>query len=166
MSQCAPVELFRCDRTGMKLTPAGCARLFQSTREERPRPWEGRFACIACPIGAVNAGEDADPCAAAIEVWRSCCVRCLVGGYRLIGGSLCVSCYNRDREAAIGRDRKGHRPRLADHLHYIAISLVQGDTTASLQADRALSATEILVAAAKHATGIMSFGWRPPDVGG
>jgi hypothetical protein len=102
-----------------------------------------------------------DQSAAAAETWRACCDRCLVGGSRLIGRKLCISCYNRDREASIGRDRKGNRPRLIDALHVVTMTIVRDGVASDLQADRALSAVEVMVAEGKDATTALVFGWRP-----
>jgi hypothetical protein len=42
------------------------------------------------------------------------CSRCGCGSARrLIGGTRCVSCYNREREFVRGRNRKGTRPTMA-----------------------------------------------------
>lgn len=37
------------------------------------------------------------------------CVRCEVGSFRLVSRRLCASCYNRQREWSIGRNKKGGR---------------------------------------------------------
>ncbi len=154
------VELFTCTKTGMRLTPAGCGRLYLSTHEKRPKEWEGRFACLGCQVGKVNAGgEPAGPAELAAEVWHDVCARCLTSGSRVINGRLCVSCYNRDREAAIGRDRKGHRPVLADAIHPVTIVMQRGDQVERLHADRVLAAAEMMVAAAKAQKTSLTFGW-------
>jgi hypothetical protein len=154
------VELFFCKQTSMRLTMAGCARLFLSTRDRRPRPGEGRRACVGCQIGVVNAGgQPAGPVELAAEIWKDCCSRCQISGSRLVGGHLCVSCYNRDREAAIGKDRKGRRPVLADAIHPMEIVMTRAGEVERLHADRVLSAAEMMVAAAKATTSPMVFGW-------
>ncbi len=150
----------------MRLTTAGCARLFLSTRDRRPCPWEGRRACVGCQIGVVNAGgQPAGPVELAAEIWKDCCSRCQVSGSRLVGGHLCVSCYNRDREARAGRNAKGTRPGLADAIHPVTIIMTRAGEVERLHADRVLSAAELMVAAAKATTSPMMFGWGAPGGG-
>jgi hypothetical protein len=158
------VELVPCTRRQMKLTTAGCVRLFNSVAEEKPKPWEARSACIACPAGAVRNGRRPNQAAEGVEAWRLCCTRCQAAGRRMIAGSLCVSCYNRDREAAVGRDRKGHRPRLADQIHAARIVVIRDGTATPTHFNRVLNAAEALVATAKSATGPLLFGWPPAEL--
>ncbi len=80
------------------------------------------MACVGCPTGQRHAealsldGKQAkDPPAS--------CVRCgrtglsagerMVGRFRLVrGNTLCVSCYNREREVVHGANAKGGRPTI------------------------------------------------------
>jgi hypothetical protein len=57
--------------------------------------------CRDCRIGAAHAGERHIHRSAIFDM--AICPRCRRGGARMIGGRLCVSCYNREREFKIGR---------------------------------------------------------------
>jgi hypothetical protein len=164
LSQPLAIELVPCTRQNMKITTRGCVKLFRSVADKMPEPWEARSACIACPVGAVRNGGPVNKAAAGVEAWRRCCSRCQAAGRRLIAGLVCVSCYNRSREAAIGRDRKGNRPRLADQIHTATINVIKDGAATPTRFDRVLSAAEALVATAKTATGPMVFGWPPAEL--
>lgn len=155
MSQPA-IETFTCDRQGATLTKPACARMWRSTRERRPQPWEGRHACIGCPLGAAHAGEAPEAAAAtrAAETLRRVCPRCSRPASRLINKQFCVSCYNRTREVARGRNAKGNPPRVvASRLHRVALAVGRpGAAAPSVEIFADVTGTvEAMLAAAKRA---------------
>ncbi|RVT91456.1 hypothetical protein EOD42_22635 [Rhodovarius crocodyli] len=117
------LEFFQCERTRSRLSTAGCARLWLSVEKRPPQLGETRNACIGCPIGARHAGVDPEKAAVAARAreLEPLCVRCTAGDRRLIRGLYCISCYNRQREVARGRDARGKVPGLAAALHPISI---------------------------------------------
>lgn len=155
------LEMMRCDRRSMTLSKPGCARLWLSAntgeKEGRPQTWEGRAACVACPVGAASAGQVQSSVAGAVEVLRLVCPRCERPAPRLIWNALCISCYNRAREVRVGRDCKGNRPGLTDRLHGIAIAVMDAAGTREVQAASVTSPGELMIAAARKATGWMMF---------
>jgi hypothetical protein len=115
-------------------------------------PWEGRAHCVGCPVGAVNAGERIEDATAARyeAALRKFCPRCSRPASRLINGRFCVSCYNRDREVARGRNCKGNPPKVvAARLH--AVELWAGNRIEAFPA--VTSRSEAILLAAKHARG-------------
>ncbi|TCI00176.1 hypothetical protein EJV46_05865 [Roseococcus sp. SYP-B2431] len=154
-------ELFRCERQGARLTVPACARMWRSARETRPAPWESRHHCLGCPVGAGNAGEKVETVALGAEEWRLVCCRCLRRAERLIHRKFCVSCFNRDREARIGRNAKGQTPRLVARLRPISIVVPQAGAVRTVTEARVLGAWEIMVAIARQATGPVAFGAAP-----
>ena len=90
-------ELVTCERRSMRLTAGGCARLFVSAADDPPGSWEGRAACVGCPFGAARAGRPTPPVHAPVGV--RFCFRCERPAERVIQERVCVSCYNREREA-------------------------------------------------------------------
>ncbi len=119
--QDAPGKYFRCPSYGT-MSVSACARNF----EEAPNLLrEGRLQrCVGCAIGCSHAGNSAaaEPIAAASMVYRVACVRCrrdgrtegtrLIGRLRLVRQrTICVSCYNREREVLVGANAKGAIPR-------------------------------------------------------
>lgn len=79
-------------------------------------------ACRSCPIGAAHSGK-VDPLRAPSTSAKvsiigrpdsgTRCTRCGRSDLRIIhsGGGLCISCWNRQREWKIGRDRRGLAPK-------------------------------------------------------
>lgn len=142
----------------MRLTTGACGKLWLSANGKvRPQSWEGRAACVGCFTGAANAGQPIDLAAEAAAEWREVCPRCCRPTARLIGGEHCVSCYNRAREADIGRNRKGNRPALADQLHDEHLMVLEGRQAAVVTTGRVLDASELMVRAAKVANHPMVF---------
>jgi hypothetical protein len=100
---------FDCQTMRATLTPDACMRNFQASKVLG----EGRYAsCHRCKVGSAHAGE-----ASGAELvnagWRCC--RCGPSGQsRIIGGTLCVSCYNRTREALNLSDGRGKIPKFIE----------------------------------------------------
>jgi len=122
-----PLVMMKCDRNGATLTTRGCAAMFRSAAETKPEPWQSKFACRGCPIGAVNAGVAVAVAndTAAMDEARRCCPRCDRLAPRLINGHLCITCYNRQLDVVRGFNRRGNRPGLADRLHPVTM-MVRG----------------------------------------
>ena len=155
--------LFTCSKVKLRLTEAGCARMFRSAAEHRPEVYEGRRHCVACPIGAANAGVDLSSVAPLVERLRQICPRCARPSTRLINGERCVSCYNRQREVQVGADGKGNRPGLTDRLQVESVVIAEGGVTRTIDVV-ALSLTEVLIAQARRAKSPMAFGPPPADL--
>ena len=103
------VRLFRCETLSLTLTPEGCAsRHKEARRRGEHDDASGYTRCRTCPIGAAHAGLGKFVPRAPHE-----CCRCGKWSDRLVGKVLCPSCYNRQREALKGRDRRGRKP----HVH-------------------------------------------------
>lgn len=114
-------SLFRCERHAgsLTLTEPACARLWQ--RGKAAGPGEAAYPCRGCPIGAQHAGEA--PTASQTPM-TEVCVRCGSLGRRMIRSrGVCVSCYNREREIAIGRDRRGRAPQRPARVPVLEIAV-------------------------------------------
>jgi hypothetical protein len=155
------IETFRCDRQAMTLSRPGCARLWLAAQAQAPKPFESKWHCRACPIGAANAGQaapqDTADEAAAVIALEDLCPRCYRKGNRLIGDHLCVSCYNRAREVVRGKNRKGNRPKVVE-AKFIAVDVVVSEpgSSASVAPRRfsnVMSSEEAMLFAAKQAKG-------------
>jgi len=157
------VELFHCTQRKLTLTRAGCARLHSSCGRDRPKPWEGRHGCMFCATGAENrrhlAGLPEPPIFIAALPWRSTCGRCLRKSDRIIHKSLCVSCYNRDREARLGHNAKGGRPMLCDQLRPQVIVVAEEGRVRQVRQDLATGALELMLGVIKAVSGPVAFGW-------
>lgn len=149
----AQADLFTCARRSLVLTRQGCATLFAGAnrRGNRPQPWEGRAACVQCPVGARHAGVVLIRQPGNHPDLGTVCPRCNNPERRLIWNRLCASCDARAGEAKRGRNGKGTRPGLLDRLTVRTIR-VQSTQAASLHRLTVVSLTEALVATARATT--------------
>ena len=95
----ANLQMVTCEARQMRLTQTGCAKLFLSTLASPPKGWEGRSKCATCAVGAARAGRTLPPARGLTFATASWCFRCEKNAERVIHGRLCISCYNREREA-------------------------------------------------------------------
>lgn len=113
-----------------------------------PDPVAFRWHCRGCALGSGRARKPA----AAAPIGRFC-VRCRRQSLRIIHGLLCVSCYNRQREREIGRNRKGTAPieleRLQPLQHY---HLLVDGRPSPIEID-AVDGVEAVLTAARQAPG-------------
>ena len=100
---------FDCARLRATLSRAACAKNFLA---------QAAFACQNCTLGQQHAQAlrpDVKPVQDAGRLDRCtarACVRCGRPALRLVRGhTLCVSCFNREREVIHGRNAKGARPQ-------------------------------------------------------
>lgn len=136
------------------------------------RPDDSRAACLGCQIGARHAGVDlevADRAARQQELAETC-VRCGAVGRRMVRKVHCVGCYNRLREARIGRDGRGRPPKFAASLHPVSLVLTGiGPSELTAHYQRCTSRPEAILLAAREAEGqVISVGFRrlaplPPE---
>jgi hypothetical protein len=116
--------------------------------------------CRSCPIGAAHAG--------AVHVVYSrifgaaICPRCRRGATRMIGGKVCVSCYNRGRELSAGKNARGNAPRelqaRAPRPLEIRIAI---DGLATGQSVVAVDRAEVMIQALRTTKGAVEFGYAP-----
>jgi hypothetical protein len=124
-------RIFRCIRLRANLTEACCARNFTRAAS---------LSCVGCPVGKHHAeGLSVDPKPDVKSRWISqtagTCVRCARHALRLLRGhTICVSCYNREREVLHGANAKGSRPVKASGLRQAHMAIVEKDGTPRLVA--------------------------------
>ncbi|MDR3519027.1 MAG: hypothetical protein P4M00_24780 [Azospirillaceae bacterium] len=115
---------FRCHRQQADVPYDCCVHLWRVAQRGRAEPWQSLWHCRACPVGAFNAGRAdrirLDPFADGI------CPRCRRSVDRLINQRLCISCYNRHREAQRGRNARGSAPRISLRLHQETVAYRDG----------------------------------------
>jgi hypothetical protein len=156
-------ELFLCEKTQMRLTRPGCARLWVAAndKDRRPREWEGKFACLACPLGARHAEKPISATAPLQEAWRMCCPRCRRLTLRIIKNRFCPSCYNRAREASSGvmANAKGSPPiKILEKLHPESVAVSDGETIKTVREAAVYDLEELIIVQARLATRPLAFG--------
>lgn len=133
-----PGQYFACARYGT-MSAGSCAKNYGAAPVAAKT---GRLqGCIGCPIGAAHAGGsstvDAVPAAPVQMNYRPACLRCrrsgmdtgsrLLGRMRLVRGhTICVSCYNREREVLHGANAKGAKPKKWSGLVMLDAAYMRG----------------------------------------
>jgi hypothetical protein len=130
-----PGQYFECDKYGT-MSVAACARNYDEAPAAIKR---GRLHhCVGCMLGAKHAGRDAAPMPpkpATSIMYRVACVRCrrdgrsegsrLLGRLRLVRDhTICVSCFNREKEVLAGANAKGARPKKWSGLFLSRVTFV------------------------------------------
>jgi hypothetical protein len=155
------MDVFRCERRNVTLSPAGCARMWEAAKAKRPQPYEGIAACVACPVGARNAGQPQAVTTIACEDLRMVCPRCGCPAPRLINGRFCISCFNRHGEVLSGRNRKGNPPGLTGRLMTARLAVQEGERARVLEMPLVTGLLEVMFHTAKSARGTLAFGTPP-----
>ena len=104
----ADLKLFRCEPYTATLSTKGCASRWIEAQSATGERADQFAACRGCSFGAGHAGH------VSVSYGRYfgalICPRCREGRGRMIGGTRCVGCYNREREASAGKNARGNVP--------------------------------------------------------
>ena len=96
-------KYFKCDRLRATMPVESCV-----DRYKRCSATERFITCHRCPVGAYHVGKPLE----VHSLLRSrMCARCFKLSARVVGGRLCVSCYNRTLETQRGQNAKGSSPK-------------------------------------------------------
>ena len=148
------LKLFRCDRLRSTLSTGACGKNFLRAQRLRPDEVTGVHLCRRCPIGANHAGV------AFVELSKlhglDICPRCHAYAGRIIGGTRCVSCYNREAELLKGRNGKGTKPTMAPLLPRRLTVVVDGNAT-EVRSERTRDTAEIALAILRVVPGRVVF---------
>lgn len=105
-------ELFDCPRRStLRLTASACAGMWRQAKRMASGSLSPVAKCKGCPIGAGHAGEPVGESRAVDQLDRRC-ARCHRPASKLVYGTICVSCANRQYEYLKGRNRRGNRPKM------------------------------------------------------
>lgn len=183
-----PGRYFACARYGT-MSAEACGKNFAAA----PRAFRlaGRLeGCIGCPVGKDHVAGVADPrdprwsrmqgmfpsATAPVEpiYYRPVCLRCrrdgkeegsrLISRLRLVRQqTICVSCFNREREVLLGANAKGAKPKkwqlMRPRVAYVRDSRVMREAMATPVVDRAEVALTLL--RRPGAVGVM---WAPAPI--
>lgn len=161
-------EPVACSARALTLSARACAADWRRAQAVKPLPWLSLYHCRGCTLGAAHAGR---PLAAAVQVTqldevRRLCVRCHQPARKILHGRYCVSCYNRDRELAAGKNGRGTEPSLLRErypLHTVEIRyrpVNGGDWRHTRPVERAASALEAMLILLRRESSPLLFG-RP-----
>lgn len=133
---------FDCDRLHARLSTEACSGFWRQGNQAGDC---SRETCRRCPIGALHAGvlDASTSCLTGSKV----CSRCHRPAARLIGGTHCVSCKNREYEFIRGRNAKGTMPVNVACLARRRLRYTVGNEPQTLVSDLTLDSHELVVAA-------------------
>jgi hypothetical protein len=107
IDRCAK-SFFRCAALRSTLSTEACAENFRRAPALSENAVTCQHLCKRCPIGAEHAGMKLGHESKFRGV--ATCPRCRKFAGRMIGGTRCISCYNREREIRVGKNAKGSKP--------------------------------------------------------
>lgn len=157
-------EFFRCTALAATLSTKACAGFFAEATSARGLDWDMRVQCRVCPIGAKHSGISPVDASASRFLGKLICSRCQEFTRRLIRKSICVSCYNREREVLIGKNAKGTAPVHCAKVSSTIIACKFGDDPSMKvrRVDRVVSRIEAILSVLRTEKHTVSFGWVAP----
>ena len=155
-------RFFACVPMRATMSQGGCGARWREAQATGVTAGDRWAACRGCTIGAAHAGERAVHYSA--HYGASVCPRCGKHAGRMIGGTRCVSCYNRERELATGRNARGNPPIVLQArrtLHPVAYRL-SVDGVISLRRPLGVSLHEPVLHTMRTVRGDVVFGFAGP----
>ena len=139
-----------------------CARMYKEAMSPLGLKEGLRFACKSCQVGAKHAKACSNSTSCLLG--KLFCSRCQKGANRLIRGSICASCYNREREVLIGKNSKGTEPIFCKPVGsaYVSCAIDAGETTQVRKIDRVTSLMEVYLSILRTAPKAVWFGMVNP----
>jgi hypothetical protein len=146
--------LFRCGKLRSTLTTRACAANYRRAQKLRPDEVTGVHLCRDCPLGAHHLGV---PFVRRSGLHgKSICPRCRRHSERIINGTRCISCYNREAEWVRGFNAKHTQPRMAP-LEARRIRIILNGQATELRAERTRDAAEMVLGVLRVAAGRVVF---------
>jgi hypothetical protein len=109
MESAPGLKFFRCERLSATMSTKGCSSRWREGQVIQGEAAARFEVCRSCPLGASHAGKTHVPHSRFFGA--EICPRCRKGATRIIGGTRCILCYNREREMRIGRNARGNAPK-------------------------------------------------------
>jgi hypothetical protein len=157
------LRMFACTTYRATLSQTGCASRWRKAQLAARQAADAFATCRGCPIGAAHAGEAHVAYSKLYGV--AICPRCRRGGARMIGGRLCISCYNRNRELAAGKNAKGNRPvELQARAPHPVEAIVTIDGEARRARVLATGLPELLLQTLRTTKGSITFAFAGPPI--
>lgn len=156
-----PGRYFDCACVGATLSVSACAAMYAEAMSPKGLKEGRRVACRGCELGAAHAGVPSSVASASRFLGVSYCARCHGDAPRLIRGSICVSCYNREREVLIGKNAKGGKPIHGKPVGVATLACVLdgGATTQVRRMDKVVTRLEGVLSVLRTEAKSVAFGW-------
>ena len=154
-------DYFWCETLKARISVETCANSYRRACREGDS-WDSvcAIACRRCKIGAIHSDEKPYEGVSRFRM-NTVCPRCGARGRRLIRNSICISCYNREREVLIGRNARGNMPVKAKKPHSVRLFVVDGEQARLVSMSNAVSAVEAVVTVLRNSPHKVSFAWTP-----
>lgn len=154
-------QYFHCPSGMGSLSVSACAGNYALAMSPKGLKEGRRVTCRACPVGAQHSGL---PCGSGSEsrfVGSMICARCHSEARRLIRGSICIGCYNREREVLIGRNAKGGIPSRCRSVFAVMMACIfsDGERVEIRRFERVASLHEAKLATLRTEARSCAFGW-------
>jgi len=110
LAEALGVKFFRCAKLRSTLSTRACGTNFKRAQHLRPDQIASAHICASCPLGAHHLGVAFVRRSA---LWNlDLCPRCRRYCARIINGTRCVSCTNREYEWVRGFNAKQTKPKM------------------------------------------------------
>ncbi len=154
-------DYFRCEKLRATLSTRACASLYKQAMSPRGLDHGLRPQCRGCSIGARHTGIVPETASTSQFLGQLICSRCQESTRRLIRKSICVSCYNREREVMLGKNAKGGVPINCRRVSSATLAcLIGGVSSIKVRRfDRVSSRLEAVLSMMRMETQALSFGW-------
>jgi hypothetical protein len=144
------LKMFRCARLRATLSDRACAANFLRSQKLRPDDVTGVHLCRECPIGSATAGVPLIRRSGLYNI--DLCPRCRRYCARIINGTRCVGCANREYEWIRGANAKGTVPKMKPLLAR-RLRIVIGGQVTELRSERSRDHTELMLGVLRVAEG-------------
>ncbi len=153
----APAPSFGCVPYRARLLTTACSNRWRKAQAATGWAAEQIERCRGCQIGAHHAGERFVRYSSLFG--KDICSRCGRGSARrLIGGTRCVSCYNRELEFRKGANAKGSPPIHAAPLHRRTVRYaVEGGGVETLTVEHTADLVEVMLGVLRNQRGRVLF---------
>jgi hypothetical protein len=154
-----PGQYFDCPSGMGCLSANACGRAYSEAMSPVGLKEGRRITCRACPVGAQHAGVPTEAASVSRFLGGCCCSRCQADARRLIRSSICVSCYNREREVLIGKNAKGGKPIFGKAIGSEIVACLIGDLVQVRQMDKVTSLMESVLSILRGESRTVFFSW-------
>lgn len=152
-------NLFNCPSGLGKMSATFCGQLHCKANTKAHISEHRYKSCRFCLVGQLHSGKRQK--ASGSRLYASLlCSRCLRVSNRLVGGKVCVSCYNRFRENVAGLNAKGNPLKLVRKYHSVSLLLVKENTVTLREVSEVMSTVEGVVSVLLSETENVTFGWN------
>lgn len=152
------LKFFECGPVSATLSTKGCASRYVAAQRTGSKENEELSGCRRCVIGSYHAGMPKNLTSKIFG--SSICPSCRRSSTRMISKRLCVSCYNRRREMASGKNARGTAPiglLSTRPLHTVSVRMVRDGWARLTRFDGVGDLMEPVVQALRTSSGPVAF---------